>query len=364
MKNKYFTIILTAIMIACMPSCKKTEIIKTLIITGQSDHMWQTSSEAVKKILDETGLFSTEVLLTPPQGEDMSGFSPDFSKYKLIVLDYQGDAWSEKTNSALMDYVNNGGGVVLFNSKSDPGGRIPDSITVSARHDFEIRTRISDNPVTKGLPGRWLHPNDLIVHGLELAGENSQVLATAFSDTSFSGNGKIVPVMAARNYGKGRMFVTMLGTPDEEDSKALHCAGFIVTLQRGAEWAATGSVTQDIPSDFPTAAGPVLRPDFTGIDFDEAFENLASYNIQKSTIYFTWLQSQIRKASGNEAALLKLEKKMVEVLNNTSSTIEAKKLILKELSWMGTEYCIPAIKGLSSVQELKDEVEFALTRLH
>jgi hypothetical protein len=27
---------------------------------------------------------------------------------------------------------------------------------------------------------------------------------------------------------------------------------FIVTLQRGAEWAATGNVTQKVPSDFPS----------------------------------------------------------------------------------------------------------------
>jgi hypothetical protein len=29
--------------------------------------------------------------------------------------------------------------------------------------------------------------------------------------------------------------------------------GFIATLQRGAEWAATGKVTQKVPGDFPTA---------------------------------------------------------------------------------------------------------------
>ena len=31
------------------------------------------------------------------------------------------------------------------------------------------------------------------------------------------------------------------------------CVGFITTLQRGTEWAATGKVTQKIPSDFPSA---------------------------------------------------------------------------------------------------------------
>jgi len=32
-----------------------------------------------------------------------------------------------------------------------------------------------------------------------------------------------------------------------------------VTLQRGAEWAATGKVTQKVPDDFPTADKVSIR---------------------------------------------------------------------------------------------------------
>ena len=35
--------------------------------------------------------------------------------------------------------------------------------------------------------------------------------------------------------------------------KQMECVGFAVALQRGAEWAATGKVTQRIPEDSPTA---------------------------------------------------------------------------------------------------------------
>ena len=362
MKKQYFILLLATILIAFLPSCKKATV-KTLIITGQGDNNWKTSSEAVKQILDETGIFSSRILTTPAKGEDMSGFRPDFSKYKLIVLDYEGDAWPEKTNAALMDFVNNGGGIVVYNSKSDPGEARPDSVTLSKRHDFEIRTRISDHPITKGLPVRWLHPNDEIVQGLRHVGENVQILATAFSETSFSGSGKSEPVLVVGNMGNGRVFATLIGAPDNEDNPALHCAGFIVTLQRGAEWAATGEVTQEVPFDFPTSAGAVLRPDFKAVDIDEAFDKLAEYDIQKSTKYFTYLQSQIRKAAGNETALLKLEKRMTDVLTNKEASVESKKLLLRELSWMGSEYSIPAIKGLAEVPELKNEVEFALERL-
>ena len=58
-----------------------------------------------------------------------------------------------------------------------------------------------------------------------------------------------------------------------------------------------------------------------------------------------------------------LEKKMVKVLISNEATVDAKKLILRELSWMGSDYSVPAIKDLVSNPELKDEAEFALARL-
>jgi type 1 glutamine amidotransferase len=63
-------------------------------------------------------------------------------------------------------------------------------------------------------------------------------------------------------YGEGRIFHTPLGhvgPRDEEPIAALHCVGFIVTLLRGTEWAATGRVTQPVPEDFPTADSVSVR---------------------------------------------------------------------------------------------------------
>jgi type 1 glutamine amidotransferase len=50
-------------------------------------------------------------------------------------------------------------------------------------------------------------------------------------------------------YGNGRVFHTVLGHADY----SMNSVGFINTLQRGAEWAATGEVTIPVPEDFPTA---------------------------------------------------------------------------------------------------------------
>ena len=51
-------------------------------------------------------------------------------------------------------------------------------------------------------------------------------------------------------YGKGRVFHMAMGHGDYSQK----CVGFIVTFQRGAEWAATGKVARTrIPEDNPGA---------------------------------------------------------------------------------------------------------------
>ena len=90
--------------------------IQGVIITGQNNHNWPVSHQAIKMTLENSGLFSLDVAVSPKQGEDMSEFALDFSKYKLVVLDYNGDNWSAKMNAAFMDYVRGGGGVVVYHA--------------------------------------------------------------------------------------------------------------------------------------------------------------------------------------------------------------------------------------------------------
>jgi hypothetical protein len=50
------------------------------------------------------------------------------------------------------------------------------------------------------------------------------------------------------------------------DVSALSCVGFITTFQRGTEWAATGTVTQQVPPAFPTAETVSYRVDIAAMD--------------------------------------------------------------------------------------------------
>jgi hypothetical protein len=88
------------------------------------------------------------------------------------------------------------------------------------------------------------------------------ILATAYSDPANSGTGADEPQLMAITYGKGRIFHTTQG----HDVNALASVDFIVTYQRGAEWAATGKVTQKVPANFPTADTVSYRSDIAAMD--------------------------------------------------------------------------------------------------
>ena len=290
-------IVLTAsLFMLCMQNAHAQppkEKIKLLIIDGQNNHgNWPQTTQMMKGYLEQTGLFVVDIATTPAEGKNMGDFKPDFSNYKVVLLNYNGDAWPQNTNTAFESFVKNGGGVVSVHAADnafpewpefnkmiglggwgnrsekdgpyiyyDEAGKLVKDDSPGAGgshgkfHAFKIVTRNKKHPITKGLPEVWMHNKDELYDRLRGPAENMEVLATAYSAKDQSGTGRNEPIMMVIRYGKGKIFHTTLGHANESQQ----CVGFITYLQRGAEWVATGKVTQKVPGDFPGADKVSMR---------------------------------------------------------------------------------------------------------
>lgn len=222
-------------------------------------------------------------------------YAPDFKSYNVVISNFgwQTTDFSPEVRESFENYMRDGGGLVVihaannawgdwqaFNEMIGVGGwgnrsleegnqiyyqGIQEIIAPSngeeSSHgpemEFILTTRASEHPIMKGLPKKWMHTKDELYDRLRGPAENVTVLATAFSDVEGNaqpwaldnkGSGRDEPLLMAIDYGKGRVFHNALGHMDF----SMESVGFITTLQRGVEWAATGQVTQEVPSDFPT----------------------------------------------------------------------------------------------------------------
>ena len=95
-----------------------------------------------------------------------------------------------------------------------------------------------------------MHTKDELYQQLRGPAVNMTILATAYASPQYRGSDRHEPKLMTIDYGKGRIFHTTMG----HDAVSFSGVGFITTLLRGCEWAATGKVTLTaVPDDFPTA---------------------------------------------------------------------------------------------------------------
>ena len=314
---KSITHLFAACLIFVLPATA-AEKIKALIVDGQNNHaVWPKATVMMKQYLENSGLFEVDVARVrfisnfkreesflplagagETEGSDKAkpdpNFSPDFSKYKVVISNFGFGAadWPEQTKKNFEDYMKNGGGFVSVHAADNSWGNWPEYNKMiglggwggrnekagpyvyynaegkvvrdespgkcgshGAQVEFLITMRDKTHPITKGLPDFWMHNKDECYSFLRGPGENMTILATAADRPELTNAGRNEPMLMVQDYGKGRVFHTTLG----HDTEALEGVGFIVTLLRGTEWAATGKVTQEIPKDFPSKEKSATR---------------------------------------------------------------------------------------------------------
>ncbi len=289
-----------AVLVGVFPA---TAQVRVMILDGESGgtyHNWKQITPVLKKQIEETGLFQVDVVTTPAASGTLSAFHPEFEKYAAVVWNYDApdERWPADLKTSFENYVRGGGGFVsvhaadnafpnwpAFNEMIGVGGWrnrtekhgpfwfykdgkvVSDAATAGAagshgeRIPFQITVR-GDHPITNGLPKVWMHQGDELYARLRGPGKNMAVLATAYSDPKNNGSGRDEPMLMALRFGQGRVFHTTLG----HDLQGISSVDFVVTLQRGVEWTATGKVTQKVPANFPGANAVSYRADFAAMD--------------------------------------------------------------------------------------------------
>ena len=155
--------------------------------------------------------------------EDWDKFRPDFSKFDVVLSNYNGQSWPEPVNKGLEKFVSGGGGLVIIHAANNSFGgwkeynkmialgwrnnKYGDRLTVDdsgkpvitpagkgpgaghgRQHAFEIVVRDSEHPVMKGMPKKWMHARDELYHG-QRGPAKLHLLATAWSDKKTGGTG-------------------------------------------------------------------------------------------------------------------------------------------------------------------------------
>src|SRR5207245_5082518 len=174
--------------------------IRVMLLDGANNHDWKSTSPVIRKILDESTIFTTTRVTV--DNADLNTFKPDWSQYDVVVLNYNtgigGDApeWLPETKRSFERYVSGGGGLVSvhaadngfakwaeFNEMIGVGGwgnrdersgpywyfrndrLVTDTAagragSHGARAPFQLAVRDGRHAITSALPTTWMHHTD------------------------------------------------------------------------------------------------------------------------------------------------------------------------------------------------------------
>ena len=280
--------------------------ISILIVDGQNNHNWKAMTPFMKNQLEKTGMYTVAVSTSPQRvnpprnltkeqrakaqkaanelnAKAWAAWNPNFAKYDVVISNYNGQEWPKPVKDAFEKYMREGGRFICVHAANNSfpnwleynkmiglggwGGRTEKHVPYvdydesnklirntnpgrggshGPQHEFTIKIRNSDHPITAGMPTQWKHAKDELYDSLRGPGTKMEILATAWSEKSK----RHEPMMMVLGYNKGKIFHTPMG---HENGQSLQCVGFITTLDRACEWLATDKVTTKIPTNFPTA---------------------------------------------------------------------------------------------------------------
>ncbi len=199
---------------------KETKIMRVLIFSGRNNHEWQQTTPVLLNILSQSGKFSIKITERP----DTLTIA-DFLQTDVVISNWnswpENDLrWTVHTESALLQFIQNGGGFVTFHASSSAfynwsefqkistATWIMDTTFHGKPSETSITITDKTHPVTKGV-------TDFVIFD-ELwikAAENPifEVLGVASNKEIAEKGIKPQPAIMVAAYGKGKIFHTILG---------------------------------------------------------------------------------------------------------------------------------------------------------
>ena len=223
------------------PAQTPTAHAKILVLTGNEypGHKWRETAPWIAKFLMVDPRLTVDVNTNPAFLA-----SPELGNYDAIVLNYLN--WKcpdpgDKSREGLKKFLEQGKGVVIVHNACAAFGDWPEFKNIAGRawnpkrvhgHDpngtFTVEITAVDHPITRGMKS-FETPDELYTCLLQ-EGPPVEVLATAMSKVEK----KAHPMALVNHYGKGRVFLCVLG----HDVKAFSVEGVQDLYRRGTAWAA------------------------------------------------------------------------------------------------------------------------------
>ena len=236
---------------ACRTDMPKPGPVRVLILSGQGNHDWKSTTPKLVAILQKSDRFEVRITEEPATltAAELASCDVILSNWNAFGLDPQTAAWPDETKSAYLDSVRRGKGhvVVHAGSASFPDwseyGRLTLATWKNGQtshgpiHEFPVRVENVHHPVTDGLEPFTIRDELWNAPGLA---EGAEVLASSYSDPDEQGTGRWEPAVLAGRFGAGRTLTTLLG----HDAEAMENPGFQTLLLRAVEWAGTGRVSR------------------------------------------------------------------------------------------------------------------------
>lgn len=316
---------------------------RVLILSGQNNHDWKTTSPKLQSILAGSGRFAVEITEHPEQLD-----AAKLANFQLLLSNWnawgkQSTVWPAPVRAAYLDFLRSGKGLVVVHAGSSSFSDWVDYQAAAgaawklgetnhgAPHEFTVQLADPAHPILQGLaPFRtkdelWMKP------GVQ---PGAKVLATAEDQ----------PVALVTSFGKGRSFTLLLG----HSAEFMENPGFQALLLRGSEWAATATVT--LP------AQPVIDP-------DAVLQAVAAYRFGDSRVALLQLERLVQAASTDPAARRDFAGRLLALAAAPNAALDGKRQALWLLSLLAGPGETAKLRELATNPDLAYYAENALARI-